>query len=117
PVETLVRHAVDDTYGEVVLRGVVCDLVEDGLHHRGRELLGRQAVAAGGDTQRRLQRRRTFRGGFGQGGHHVEVQRIAGRARLLRAVEHGEAASRAGQGGQKRRPVEWTTQPHLQHAD
>ena len=51
PGKRRVRHVVHDADREVVLRLRLRELVEDGLHHAGRELLGREAVAAADDER------------------------------------------------------------------
>ena len=61
PRERRVRHVVDDADGEMALRLVLGDLVEDRLHHRRRELFRRQAVAAGDDPRRDRERRDALR--------------------------------------------------------
>ena len=115
--ERRVRHVVDDADGEVVLRRVLRELVEDRLHHRRRELLRRQPVAAADDARLRCERRRAFGARFGERGDHVQVERIAERARLLRAVQHGDACGRSRQRREERARRERAVQPHLQHAD
>ena len=96
---------------------VLGELVEDRLHHRRRELLRRQTVAAGDDARWRGERRDAFRLRFGERGRHVEIERIAGCARLLRPIEHGEAADALRQRRQERGARERAIEPDLQHAD
>ena len=90
-------------------------LVEDRLDHRRRELLGRQAVAAADDHRpargsppARASRERR---------HHVQVERLAERARLLRAVEHRERPGRRAAAPPGSADRERPVQPHLQDAD
>ena len=80
-----VGDVVVDAHGEVVLGRGLRQLVEDGLDHRRRELLAGQAVAAADDLA-------SLPAGLGQGVDHVQVERLAGRARLLGAVEHGDGS-------------------------
>ena len=54
---------------------------------------------------------------FGERGRHVEIERIAGRAGLLRAIEHGEVRTRLRQRGEERAARERAIQPDLQDAD
>ena len=50
--------------------------------------------------------------------HHVEIQRLARRARLLGLLEHGDArGTQAGSAARKCVGRERTVEPHLQHAD
>ena len=111
------RHVVDDADGEVTLGVRLGELVEDRLHHRRRELLRRQAVAAGDDPRRDRERRDALGLRFGQRRDDVEIERIAWRARLLRPIEHGEAADGLRQRGEERAARERAIQPDLQHAD
>jgi hypothetical protein len=69
---------------EVLLRLCLGQLVKDALDHGGRELLGREAVAASDHT------RRVVALGLGQSSDHVEEERLPDRAGLLRAVENGD---------------------------
>ena len=89
-VEREVGDAVPDAEGEVVARPGLAELVVHGLDHGRRELLGREAVAAAHDP-------RHGAAGLGERGEHVEVQRLAERARLLGAVEHGQGPDRLRQ--------------------
>ena len=65
------------------------ELVEDGLDHGRGEFLGGQAVAPADDPGHREGPARGY--GLGQRGHHVLIERLADRARLLGAVEHRDA--------------------------
>ncbi len=108
---------VIDADGEVVLRPILDQVVEDGLGHPGGEVLGRQAVAT---AENRRQVRHWYRSGrqpFGDGGLHVDVERLSGAAGLLRPVQHGDPANalrqRGNHGGRVERPI----QPHLEQPD
>ena len=96
----------------------LCQLVEDALDHRRRELLGGQAVApaddagagagagAGGSSD-------SAQSASLQGGDDVLVQRLADAAGLLGAVEHGDRAGRsaAAHAGSARRRTAGTAAP------
>ena len=93
----VVGHIVVNTDGEVVVGHGFGEIVEDGLDHRGGELLGGETVAAtdearhGGD----------FAGGeaLGNGSQNLLIKRLSDGAGLLGAIKHGDGASR----GRKRR--------------
>ncbi len=110
-------HIVHDADGEVILRAGLCERVEDRLHHGGRELFGRQAVAAAHDDRFGREGGRAVRARLGEGGDHVLIQRLAERARFLGAVHHRDRPNRSGQLAQERRDRERPEQVHLQHAD
>jgi hypothetical protein len=112
--ERRVRDVVDDADGEAAARRGFGSRLEDGAHHRGRELLRRKPVAAADDARAQLRPRR--RRGV-QRGDDVEIERLAGRARLLRAVEHGERLHGDRQHGEERRLAERPVEPHLHDAD
>ena len=119
PWNRRVRHVVDDADREVMPGRLFRQLVEDRLHHRRREFLGAEPVAAadhegkiattedtvdtalGICTRKRLSLRvlRVHRGGevLCQRGHHILIQRLADRAGFLRAIEHGDASHRRRQ--------------------
>jgi hypothetical protein len=90
-------HVVVDADREVVAGLGAGELVEDGLHHPRAELLRREPVAPG-DHGGHAAVRRAPR----EGGQHVQVQRLAGRAGLLRAVEHRAAPHRPRERREKR---------------
>ncbi len=96
------------------LRG---QLVEHGLDHRGRDLLGGQAVAAAEDPGHRCERGGIAIHRFHERRHHLEIQRLADRARLLGPVEdrdgpHGRWQGRDHLGGRER-----VEKPDAQHPD
>ena len=101
PVQAGVGDVVVDADGEVVLRVRLGQLVKDALGHGRGEFLRGQTVAAA-DDDREL-RERDAAGGerFGDGGDDVLIQRLAGRAGLFGAVEHGDLADRFGEGCQE----------------
>ncbi len=117
PRERRVRHVVHDADREVVLRFRFRELVEDGLHHARRELLGRKAVAAAQDERLVGEGKRVAAARFDERGHDVEIERIADRARLLRPVEDGERLHGLRERREERRNVERPEEPHLQDAD
>ncbi len=59
----------------------------------------------------------TPQAGLGQGVDHVQVQRLAGRARLLGAVEHGQRLDGLGKRVDEMLDAERPVQPDLEHAD
>ena len=95
-----------------------CEFLEHRRGHRGRELLGREPVPhsdrarqPGGEpcaTRIRL---------LDQGRHHVPVERLAERARLLRPVEDGDRSHRLRQRGHQCPRRERPEQSHLHQAD
>ena len=87
--------------------------VEDGLRHRRRVLLRRQAVAPADDARQR----HVVRPAFGKRRDDVLVERLADGARLLRAVEHGDRLHRLRQRGDEGLHVERPVQPHRDEAD
>ena len=74
------------------------EIVKDRLDHGGREFLGGQAVAAAHDQRQTRRRGAGVAAMFEQGRHAILVERFAGRARFLGAVEHGDGFDRGGQG-------------------
>ena len=54
---------------------------------------------------------------FGKGGDDVQIERLADRARLLRAVEHGDRRDRRRQRLEQMPHRERPEQPHLHDAD
>ena len=109
-----VGDVVDDAHGEAAARLLVRKLVEHRAHHGGRELLGRQAVAPAHDARARPLR--AFVLGAAQRGDHVQVERVADRARLLGAVEDGDRAGGLGQRLKKILHREGAVEAHLEHA-
>ena len=99
--EAGVGHVVVDADGEVVLRMRLRQLVEDALGHGRREFLRRQAVAAADDDRELRQRQAPGGERFGDDGDDVLVERLAGRAWLLGAVEDGDFADGFGEGCQE----------------
>ena len=101
----------------MILRSGHREVVEHSLDHRGGEFLRGQPVAAGEHLRHGLQMRAAGGGFFHQRGDHVLIERFARRARLLRAVEHGDFLHGSRQGGDKALAVKRTIQPHFQQAD
>ena len=87
--EREVGDVVDDPHRESAPWLRLGEVVEDGLGHRGRELLRREAVPPPGD-----ERHRAFP--LGERREHVLEERLAERSRLLAAVEDGHALRRGG---------------------
>ncbi len=112
------RHVVHDADREVVLRLLGVQLGEDRRRHGRRELLRRKAVPAADhlrhpavepDASRRLfldERR-----------DHILVERLAGRAGFLRAVEDRDPSHRGGHRRDERLGRERPEQPDLHGAD
>ena len=83
-LERVVRHVVVDADGEVVLLFAL-HVVEDRFDLRRGGILGTQAVTAGEQSQAAAC--------FIQRGAHIFKKRLAQRAGLLSAVEHGQHAA------------------------
>ena len=92
-------------------------LVEDASHHRRREFLRRQPVAAADDLGERCHRGLAGGEALGQRGDDVLIQRLADAAGLLGAIQHGDALHRRGQRLQEVLDGERPHQAHFQHAD
>ncbi len=104
-----VGHVVHDAHGELARRGVLLQLLVHGEHRRGRGVLRGQAVAAAhhGEVASALVRERV---------HHVHVQRLAERARLLRAVHDRDLLARGRQRRYELLAHERAVQAHLHQA-
>ena len=119
--QTGVRNVVIDPDGEPGSRGAASvavrlrELVECRFHHRGCEVLGRDAVAPTDDTRQGRSRAATERVGGGR--DDVEIQRLAGRPRLLGLLEDGNGGDRGRKSGQEMGRRKWTIQTNLQHPD
>ena len=92
-------------------------LVEDRDGHGRRELLGGQAVPPADDPGERRTAVAVRRPALDQGGDDVLVERLAEGARLLGAVEDGDAPDGRRQGGEEGRGVEGAVEPDLDQAD
>ncbi len=88
-------HVVGDADREPAPRPLARQLGEDPGDHRGGDFLRRKPVPAAGHHGHR--RALAVGVGLGQRGDHVQEQRLAVRARLLGAVEHGDPARGRGQ--------------------
>ena len=104
------RDVVDDADREMAARRGQRELVQDGAHHRGRELLRGEPVSPardhGGEATCLRQRR-----------DHVEVERLAERPGLLGPIEHGDGARRRRKCRHEIGDRERAKQPHLQDPD
>ena len=109
------RDVVGDADREPAPRPLARQLVEHTGDHARRELLRGQAVAAADD--RRHHRPLAVAERLAQRGDHVEEERLAERARLLRPVEDGDPADARRQRVEQRLRRERPVQPHLHHAD
>ncbi len=114
-VEAQVGHVVLDAHGEVVLGLGRRELVEDGLHHGRRELLGGQAVAAA-DHLGEGEGEGALREALAEGREDVLVQRLARGARLLGAVEDGDGLDRLRDGAEEGLHGEGPEEPDLDEA-
>ena len=104
-----VGHIVHDAHGEVVLRGVQLQVVEDSLDMGRRELLGAQAVTAADDLDAAAL--------LGERSHDVQIQRLAQGAGLLGAVEHGDLLDGSRDGIHEALAVERTVQVHAHQTE
>jgi hypothetical protein len=109
-----VAHVVVDADGEVVFGGGLAKLIEDAFDHRWRELLRREPIAAADDGWHGCERQ--IAGILRQHSHDVLIERLAGPAGLLAAVENGDRLDRHRQSGQKRLAVEGPIEPYLDQA-
>ncbi len=110
------RHVVHDAHGEMVDRLCGGHVVVDRLAHLRREVLGPQPVASAQDPRLR-KRRGTRLHPLRHRGAHVQIERIAHRARLFRAVEHRDGLHRLRQRRDERVRGERTVQANLDEAD
>ena len=109
-VKRSVSHIVVDADGEVVLRCVLREVVvnRDELARGG--VLGGQAVAAADD-------RNVVSAGLIEGGHDVEVYRLADRTGLLAAVQNGNLLNGSRDCRREMLDRERAVQVNLHHAD
>ncbi len=114
-VQREVGDVVHDADGEAALRLVAIELGEDPCHHRRRELLARQPVAAADEGLHGAAP--VEHDAVHQGGGHVEVQRFGRRARFLAAVEDGDVLRGGGERGEEGLDRERPVQPHVEVAD
>ncbi len=113
--ETRPGDVVVDADREPTPRPRCRQLVEHAGDHARRELLRREAVAAADDPRHRRPLAVLVR--LGQGRDRVEEERLAKRARLLRAVEDGDVTDRRRQRLDERLRGKRSVQPHLQDPD
>ena len=104
-----VGHVVVDADGEAVLGIFLLEVIvhRDELARRG--VLGAEAVPAAHHADVAAAR-------LVQGGHHVQVHRLAHGARLLGPVQHGDALAGGGDGRREVLHGEGTVQVDLHHA-
>ncbi len=115
--EAEVRDVVVDPDGELPPRSLAGELVEDRLHHRRRELLRGEAVAAADHPRLRRELGIHALHVLDEERHQGLVERLADGARLLRAVEDGDGADRRRQGGDHLLRGERLEEADLEHAD
>ena len=101
-----VGHIVHDADGELTLHLVLLQLVIHGEHGGGRRVLAAQAVTAADDLH-------IVPAGVGQRGDNVLIQRLALRAGLLGAVQHGDLPHGGGQRLDELLSGEGAEQAHL----
>ena len=88
-IQAGVRDVVANADGEMILRLRLLQFIEDGLDHRRCKFLGREPVTPANDPRHGP---RTVCGlALHKGGNNVLIQRYANAARLLGAVEDGDA--------------------------
>ena len=116
-VEAQAGHVVADADGEPLPRLRPGQLGQHGGDVGRRELLRRQAVAAARDLRHRARPSFGWCPVLGERGDHVQIERLAAGARLLRAVQDGDLPDRLGQGGQQCLRVKGAIQPHLHQPD
>ena len=109
-VERGVGNVIVDADGEVVLRRVLREVVVDRDELARGGVLGGQAVAAADD-------RDVVSAGLIEGGHNVEVYRLADRTGLLAAVENGDLLDARRDGSCEMLDRERAVQVNLHHAD
>ena len=105
PRQARPADVVENADGEMVLRAGFGQVIEHGLGHPGVELLRPQAVAPA-DHLREGALPQPGGNRFGQRRLHVLVERLPGRSRFLRAVEHTQGAHARRQGFHERADVE-----------
>ena len=105
-----VGHVIVDADGEVVLRGVFFQVVINGNELARGGVLGGQAVAAADDGD-------VVSACLIEGGHDVEVYRLANRTGLLAAVENGDFLNRSRDCSCEMLDRERAVQVNLHHAD
>jgi hypothetical protein len=115
-VQAEAGDVVVDAYREVPLRPLPGRLVQDGLDHRRGELLRRQAVAPADHPGPSREQGGVAVAGLVERRHHIEVQRLARRARLLGPVQHRDGAHGRGQGRHQLLGRERPVQAHLEQA-
>ena len=101
-------YVVIDAHGEVVFGLEAQHVVEHGLGHARREILGAQTVAAAHDGGRFAL--------FEEGGADILVEGLAQGAAFLGAVQHGKAGHAGRDGAQQMLGREGTVEAHFHKA-
>ncbi len=114
PRERQMGHVVHDADRELAFGLGAGQLVEHRGHHARREFLAGQPETPADHPRHRAD---AIRGGFGQRGHHILVERLALRAGLLAAVEHGDGLCGGRNRGQQRFGRQRTEQAQLEQTD
>ena len=107
--KTRVREIVLDADREMIFRRSFIEIIENGFHHGRREFFRGQAVTAAHhpSVAPALLIKRVYA---------IEIERLASAPRLLRPVEHRDAAHRHRQHFYESLSVERPVEPDLQHA-
>ena len=112
-----VGDVVVDADREVLL-GLGCgELVEDRLDHRGRHFLRRKPVSPADDPRHGREGRLVAVHSLGDGGHDLQIERLADGARLLGPIENGDGSNRGRQGRDELLRRERLEEPHLHQPD
>ena len=101
-------HIVHNAHREVILGRIEQQVVKHRLDLRRVGVLGGQAVAPAHHQRAALLMR--------VGGAHILIERLAQRAVLLTAVQHGDALHRRGDGAEEMGQREGAVEVHLQKA-
>ena len=98
PAQRRVGDIVVDADGEPMARAGGVEVGENTESHRGGEFLGAETIAA---ADHAAQRHGDGSLGLGESREHGEIERFAGGAGLLGAIEHAEGADGGGQGAEE----------------
>ncbi|MNI14130.1 hypothetical protein D3C73_673810 [compost metagenome] len=112
PGQTEARDVIDNSHGKARARRIGCQLLEYSRAHGGGELLGREAVTAATQPGQPLDKAALQT--VDQRALHIQQQRLAARARLLGAIQHGDATHTPGQGIEQRLHREGTIEANDQ---
>ncbi len=105
-----------DADREMVFRLGGRQVVEHRFDHRRREFLGGQPVTAADDLRHGLEVAPAVDQSLIKRGHAVLVQWLAGCARFLGAIQHGDGLDRRRDGREEGLRIERPIEAHFQHA-